>query len=640
MRRLAVALLLASAARAQVTRTEAQSVLVDVLVTDKKGAYLPGLTAKDFQVWEDGKPQAVDGLFTEKGSAKAAQHSLLLLFDNAAMTSREQNIARQVAMQILDQAAAGDPNIAVLEFSGTMRVAQTFTTDVTRAKQAVARPQAGPLNADTPATNDFALRDLLRSLDGLVKNLQAAQGRKSLIFFTPGYNLTGELSARLKDLVGAANQSNVSIYPVNVRVTAAFGGQITDISAPAAAPAGRGGRGGSVTLTGTPTGMNAADTGLNQTAPPSGPALLGMLLDLASGTGGFVVRQPEDRAALTKISQEQTEFYVLSYTPPDSPDGSCHKLRVKVNRDGLNLRSREGYCKRTPGDLLSGNAVEKTLERKAQAAQGGNIAAIMQAPFFYKAANVARVATVMEINPANIAFKKDKNKFLGQIDILGIASKEDGSAGARFSDVVKFEFDSQAQVDQFKRTPYRYENQFDIAPGEYKLAVALGGGGESFGRLEIQLDIDAYSGEFALSGLALSREFRAAGTGLAGLDEFLIDDRKKLIADGAEIVASPASKLAANGPALMFVEIYEPLLKDPELAVAFQIRVLDRASGELRGDTGMLRLDLNGKRNGTSIPLALNLPVKALAPGNYTLEFQALDSAGKAAKRTVPFEIE
>lgn len=640
MRCVAAALLLAGAVSAQVTRTEAQSVLVDVLVSDKKGAYVPGLTAKDFQVWEDGKEQAVDGLFTEKGSAKAAQHSLLLLFDNAAMTSREQNIARQVAMQILDQAAAGDPNIAVLDFSGTLRVSQTFTTDVTRAKQAVAQPKGGPLSADTPATSDFALRDLLRSLDGLVKNLQAAQGRKSLIFFTPGYAMTSELASRLKDIIGAANQSNVSIYPVNVRVTAAFGGQIADVSAPTPQAPGRGGRGGSVTLTGTPTGMNAADSALNQAAPPSGPALLGMLLDLANGTGGFVVRQPEDRAALTKISQEQTEFYVLSYSPPDSPDGSCHKLRVKVKRDGLNLRSREGYCKRTPGDLLSGNAAEKKLEQKALAAQSGNIAAVMQAPFFYKPGNIARVAAVMEINPANFAFKKDKNKFTGQLDILGIATKEDGSTGARFSDVVKLEFDSQPQVDQFKRTPYRYENQFDIAPGEYKLAVVLGGGGESFGRLETDLEIEPYEGGFGLSALVLSREFRPAGAGLAGLDEFLIDDRKKFIADGAEIVPSPTSKLSAAGPSVMFVEIYEPLLKDPELVLAFQIRVLDRASGELRGDTGMLRLDLNGKQNGTLIPLALNLPVKPLMPGNYTLEFQALDSSGKAAKRTLPFEIE
>ena len=642
MKRLAALLLFASAASAQVTRTEAQSVLVDVLVTDKKGSYVPGLTAKDFQVYEDGKEQAVDGLFLEKGAVNAARSTMLFLFDNTAMTSREETVARQVAVRILDQAAAGDPNIAVLDFSGALRISQTFTNDVTRAKQAVTQPKGGAIaGGDSPATNDFAVRDLLRSLDGLVKNLQAYSGRKSLIFFSPGYAVNSEYAARLKEIVGAANQSNVSIYPVNVRTTTSFGGQVMDVSTPAAAAPARGGRGGTTTLSGTPVGMNAGNAAAIASVP-SGPELLSMLLDLAASTGGFVMRQPDDQAALVRISQEQSEFYVLSYTPPDSPDGSCHKLRVKVKRDGMNLRSREGYCKRTPGDLLSGNAVEKTLEKKALAAQSGNIAATMQAPYFYKSANVARVAAVMEINPGNIVFKKEKNKFLGQMDILGIANKEDGSAGARFSDVVKFDFDSQAQVDQFKRTPYRYENQFDIAPGQYKLAVVLGGGGESFGRLQKELEIEPHSGsEFSLSGLALSREFRSATASVSGLDEFLIDDRKKLIAEGAEIVPSPSSKLSAAGPAGLFVEIYEPLLKtDPELVVAFQVRVLDRASSELRADTGMMRLDLRGKQGGTTIPLGINIPLKGLAAGNYVLEFQALDSAGKSAKQTTPFEIE
>ena len=649
MRPLAALLLLAGVANAQATRTEAQSVLVDVLVTDKKGAYVPNLTAKDFQVFEDGKEQTVDGIFTEKGAASAPRHSVLLLFDNSSMTAREQVTARQAAMRIIDQVAAGDPSIAVLDFSGSLRVTQTFTSDVTRAKQAVAQPKGGTLSGVDPssptgagAANDFAVRDLLRSLDGLVKNLQSAPGRKSLIFFSPGYAMNSEYSSRLDQVVGAANRSNVSIYPVNIRVSSAFAGQTTDVSAPAPTPAGRG-RGGTTTLSGTPTGMNAADPAAATLA--SGPALLSILLKLAEGTGGFVVRQPDDQAGFARISKEQSEFYVLSYTPPDSADGSCHKLRVKVKGNGLNLRSREGYCKRTPGALLSGNAVERTLEQRAVAQAVGNIPATMQAPYFYKSANVARVAAVMEINPGNVAFKKEKNKFVGQLDILGIANKEDGSAGARFSDVVKFELDSQAEVDQFKRTPYRYENQFDIASGKYKLAVVLGAGGESFGRLQTALEIEPYAGnEFSLSGLALSREFRPANQGIAGLDEFLIDDRKKLVSEGAEVVAAGSNKLPASGPAGMFIEIYEPLLAKPNpetpLDVAFQIRLLDRTSGEVKADTGLMRLDLRGKQGASSIPLALNLPLKGLALGAYVLEFQALDSAGKTAKRTAPFEIE
>jgi hypothetical protein len=120
----------------------------------------------------------------------------------------------------------------------------------------------------------------------------------------------------------------------------------------------------------------------------------------------------------------------------------------------------------------------------------------------------------------------------------------------------------------------------------------------------------------------------------------LIDDRKKLVSEGTEIVPSGSSTLRTAGPAAMFVEIYEPLLKtNPQIVVAFQLRVLDRANNAVKADTGLMRLDLAGKQ-GPTIPLGLNLPVKDLAAGPYILEFEALDSDGKSAKRTTPFEIE
>src|SRR5664280_1501482 len=61
-----VLLLAAAAARAQeaqpqgtptVIRTEPKLVLVDVVVTGKKNAYVEDLQLKDFKVWEDNKEQ-------------------------------------------------------------------------------------------------------------------------------------------------------------------------------------------------------------------------------------------------------------------------------------------------------------------------------------------------------------------------------------------------------------------------------------------------------------------------------------------------------------------------------------------------------------------------------------------------------
>ncbi len=183
----------------------------------------------------------------------------MLLFDNAAMNAREQTVARQMAIQFLDQAAAGNPNIAVMDFGGSLRVSQTFTSDVTRAKQAIARPEGGPL---AESTSDFVTRDLLRSLDSFVKNLQGAPGRKTLVFFSPGYVMSSELNARLAPLVGAANRSNVSIYPVNVRSTSALSGGITDVSATTRTHKSIWSRRSSstTTLTGTQVGMGAGDS--------------------------------------------------------------------------------------------------------------------------------------------------------------------------------------------------------------------------------------------------------------------------------------------------------------------------------------------------------------------------------------------
>src|SRR6185369_3871754 len=40
-------------------RTETKLVLVDVVVTDKKGNYISDLALKDFKVWEDNKEQSL-----------------------------------------------------------------------------------------------------------------------------------------------------------------------------------------------------------------------------------------------------------------------------------------------------------------------------------------------------------------------------------------------------------------------------------------------------------------------------------------------------------------------------------------------------------------------------------------------------
>ena len=56
---------------------------------------------------------------------------------------------------------------------------------------------------------------------------------------------------------------------------------------------------------------------------------------LADGTGGFLIANTNDLlGGLERIGREQNEYYIIGYTPPESSEGSCHSLKVKVDRRG------------------------------------------------------------------------------------------------------------------------------------------------------------------------------------------------------------------------------------------------------------------------------------------------------------------
>src|SRR5580698_784411 len=130
----------APASDAATIHAETRLVLVDTVVTDKKGNYVRDLTVKDFKVWEDNKEQAIKSFSFQEGTAsgKEQKQYLVLLFDNSTMDAGDQIRAREAAGKFIDANAAPNRLIAVVDFGGTIRIAQNFTADAARLKQVVA----------------------------------------------------------------------------------------------------------------------------------------------------------------------------------------------------------------------------------------------------------------------------------------------------------------------------------------------------------------------------------------------------------------------------------------------------------------------------------------------------------------------
>jgi hypothetical protein len=363
---------------------------------------------------------------------------------------------------------------------------------------------------------------------------------------------------------------------------------------------------------------------------------------LADGTGGFAIYNTNDLlGGLQRITAEANQFYVLGYVPHESEEGTCHTLKVKLNKGGMEVRSRTGYCNVRPTNPLDGKPIEKQMEAQASGTAQGTIHASMEAPYFYAAPNVARVNLTMEIPGDALVFNKDKGKYHANVNILGIAYKPDGTVGARFSDTLSMEMEKD-EWKEFTKVPYKYQNQFDAAPGTYKLSVVLSSGGEGFAKMETPLKIDAFDGNrFMLSGVVLSTSMQKIDEIPTEVDATLLEDRKPLIVKGMQITPAASYQFKKTDTIMLYSELYEPLLKtEPTIKVATGYRIYDSTNKEVFF-TGALPMDSFVEKGNPVVPFAWKVDTSKLAPGSYRLVLLAVDGKNnQAPQRPVEFAVQ
>jgi VWFA-related protein len=764
-----------------VIRTETKQVLVDAVVTDKKGNYIRDLSQKDFKVAEDGKDQSIKSFSYEADPQSPMANEkryMVMFFDNSTMDFGDQRRARDAANKFIDSNVKPNRPLAIANFGGSLQVAQNFTDDTERLKQIVAGVKFANVNPNERSAGgpqlggrggfggmgNFGARTMLLAVRTLAQNMSDVPGRKIMILFSAGFPLTTETRSELDATVAACNKANVAIYPIDVRGLVSMptfnpgGPRHMELrmpgSGPFGLPAGLGGMvnsfaqtrgGGSTGSGGGSTGGSGGSTGggggaggrsgpsggssgggmggrpggtsgtpgnsggrtpgtsssgrsnsgggggnpnmnpnmnMNRTPrifmptiPPTATTNQEVLYALADGTGGFVIVNTNDLlGGLEKIGKEQNEYYLIGYTPPESAEGTCHTLKVKVSHS-YSVRARTGYCNVKQVDVLAGKPQERDLETKAAANVPGDIKATMQTPFFYTGENLARLNVALDIPTDSLKIEKVKGKLHLDLAVLGMAYSSSGAVAARFSDSVSKDFADKKEMEAFQERPFHYENQFDIAAGSYKLTVVFSSGGESFGKIEQPISVDQWDGKkLFISSVALSKSFHRVSDADTELDSALLEGRAPLVAQGMQITPAGTHTFKKTDNAVIYLEVYEPALAEvppapapdatkpdaaaapaqggatpPDAAkppapqgprIAMQLRVLDNKTGDQKMDSGMMEMSQLEKPGTPVIPVALKLPVADLAPGSYRAEFKVQDTTGRAVMRPVLFEVQ
>src|SRR5213592_1190453 len=138
---------------AVVIKRESKLVLVDSVVTDKKGNYIRDLTQNDFKVFEDNKEQQVSTFSTGSDAAsqaKGQRRYLILFFDNSTMAAPDQIQARSAAKKFIEANAGPDRLMAVVDFGGSLRIVQNFTANAQVLQAAVSGVKTSSVDPNAP----------------------------------------------------------------------------------------------------------------------------------------------------------------------------------------------------------------------------------------------------------------------------------------------------------------------------------------------------------------------------------------------------------------------------------------------------------------------------------------------------------
>ena len=347
-------------------KVQAREVLLPVTVRDKHGALVTDLTAADFTLSEDGRPQVIKS-FTRESKLP---FRLGLLVDTSRSVSSAMDSERKAAGKFINLMLPADPKDAkqgdqafLLHFDREVELLQDFTSErdkLQRELDGMGPTEQERHSSQGPETSDddrgaggrggrgnrggTQLYDsIFLASDELMKN---KDGRKAVVVFSDGEDRGSKES--LNDAIDAADRANLAVYTIYFKGQQERG----ENSFPGSGrrgggwPGGGGGGypGGGYPGGGYPGGGGGGRRGGDRESEIDGRKIMERI---ATKTGGhyYEAKKKDNLEEIyNQIAEELRGQYLLTYTPDKSDsDEEFHKILLKAKKDDLTVATREGY---------------------------------------------------------------------------------------------------------------------------------------------------------------------------------------------------------------------------------------------------------------------------------------------------------
>ncbi len=321
-------------------RTSVRYVLVPTTVLDPDGhGYVNGLSASQFEIFDNDKPQKVTAEFTQLPLSV-----VLVVQANSDIQPMLPKLKR-TGLLLQGLVTGTDGDLAVLAFDHRMQHLQDFTNDPEKLDDAMQKLSAG--------SNSARMIDAVIEADHMLKRHDPQNVRRRVVLLL-SRNIDKGSEAHLQETVRSMEFDNVIVYCVDISKFLTSFMKQPDFPRPQnggippeALPNIAGGRGPR-----SETNVVQQEDGnwLNG-VPPLYRSIRDIFKRSPSEafsyfTGGRVYTFATERAlenAITDIGADLNSQYLLSYSPNNKDESGFHNIRVTVDRPGLKIRTRPGY---------------------------------------------------------------------------------------------------------------------------------------------------------------------------------------------------------------------------------------------------------------------------------------------------------
>jgi Ca-activated chloride channel family protein len=597
-------------------RSGVQYVEVDVTVLDQKGRLVRTLTKDDFELFEDGVRQDVNGFqlvdipVPPRQPQKAPRPSridrdvttntssgrvyVMLLESPPGVPFGYTYLTQRVARWFVDQALGPDDLMAILHVQGSLTAAQTFTNSrqlLLRSIDALALSDWGGHDIVPEPEKAIASLRTYETMQYVAERLGAIGNRRKAILWVGGvvnfFPNTAEEAVAYREAIRAANRNNVSIYPIDpAGLTIALGRKELE-------------RAGALRVV-------AEDTG--------GDAIV--------GTNNFL-------GGYQRIVEQNSTYYVLGYYPAvERNDGKFHDIKVRVKTTGLVVRARKGYVAPTPASRAAASRpMPAGLSAEAIDGLGSMVPVkglpldVFLAPF---KGEDGRGSVLLGAKLGADGLEPDER---GQIEVSYLTIDSIGTMhpGMRRT----FTLNAGPETPQPGRSGLGYFDRLSLPPGRHEVRLVVHQPGGSTGSVIAHVDVpDFVKAPLAMSGIVVASKNETP--------------RRALLKDeaaGRALAADPTvnRRFAPDDVLSLWGEVYDNR-KAAASPVQLTIRVAPVVGGMPLMATG--RTLTADERSTGRFGYQERLELSRLAPGPYVLTVEAKTTDGKhTSTRQLPFSV-